>query len=450
MPPQPPYLPGRDPRSLAAAKAASTPASSQSGGTGTGTAGSGKSKGGGEAGTDSKSSHIRSGPLVEPCVSALAELSSDDDIALDRADRYTSVLTPSTRDTLESASHGGGSSPRDRLVQQLAAAEGGVETGDLMKVLTTLRAEGKPATADINQFLMSKWRPSKSGSYKIDLQDVQPLVDYSPLEPELLDVESRRVLGSLVVASSAADPSAPPSVSHPRRSPQPSSKASPSVAAAVPDATADGLEPEVKPVDLPQSSPSSSSSSSTSSSSSSSSSVDPKQEPLYIRAMTPAGALQLPMPRSLSNRKLEDYRQHLVFVQRSKIHGCGIAAGRRYESGELVVDFHGRHVCATDASELAVLTCKAVGEFRTCLFQVRRNLYLDASVTPTIGRTVNHSCAPNCLALSLPLRAEGRARYIALFAKREIPAGEEITFDYNAAQPAEDCLCGSKQCRKRF
>jgi SET domain len=57
---------------------------------------------------------------------------------------------------------------------------------------------------------------------------------------------------------------------------------------------------------------------------------------------------------------------------------------------------------------------------------------------------VNHSCEPNC-----GIRDEGHR--IVLFALRDIPKDEEITFDYSTTQTGGFwsmlCRCGSSQCR---
>lgn len=64
------------------------------------------------------------------------------------------------------------------------------------------------------------------------------------------------------------------------------------------------------------------------------------------------------------------------------------------------------------------------------------------------GRFVNHSCAPNCEMQKWSVNGLSR---MALFALRNIGAGEELTYDYNFSlfNPAEGqpCKCGTKDCR---
>lgn len=64
------------------------------------------------------------------------------------------------------------------------------------------------------------------------------------------------------------------------------------------------------------------------------------------------------------------------------------------------------------------------------------------------GRFVNHSCQPNCEMQKWSVNGQFR---MALFALRDIGAGEELTYDYNFSlfNPAEgqECKCGSETCR---
>ncbi|KAL6868878.1 Histone-lysine N-methyltransferase, H3 lysine-9 specific dim-5 [Amphichorda felina] len=76
-------------------------------------------------------------------------------------------------------------------------------------------------------------------------------------------------------------------------------------------------------------------------------------------------------------------------------------------------------------------------------------------------RFINHSCDPNLRIFArVGDHADKHLHDLALFAIRDIPRGEELTFDYvdgvtdehdDAARNAENmtrCLCGSKKCRK--
>ncbi|PVI08479.1 SET domain-containing protein [Periconia macrospinosa] len=72
---------------------------------------------------------------------------------------------------------------------------------------------------------------------------------------------------------------------------------------------------------------------------------------------------------------------------------------------------------------------------------------------------INHSCDPNCRQYTVSYnKHDPRVYDIAFFACRDIPAGEELTFDYldkEEGEPIEDpgpdaipCLCRAANCRK--
>ncbi len=114
----------------------------------------------------------------------------------------------------------------------------------------------------------------------------------------------------------------------------------------------------------------------------------------------------------------------------------GAFASQAIEAGELVAVWGGRVVQWEEYKSLPVIE-------QMHSIQVEEGLYL---VTPGMGDTadlINHSCSPNC----------GLRGQIALVALRDIPAGEEVTFDYAMCDGSPydefDCDCGSIHCRGR-
>ncbi|XP_004524324.1 histone-lysine N-methyltransferase SETMAR isoform X2 [Ceratitis capitata] len=76
---------------------------------------------------------------------------------------------------------------------------------------------------------------------------------------------------------------------------------------------------------------------------------------------------------------------------------------------------------------------------------------IDPSKKGNIGRYLNHSCDPNCEIRSV--RVDCPIPKIAIFAKRDISAGEELCFHYNGGQiekqpkfEGKTCLCGAVNC----
>ena len=76
------------------------------------------------------------------------------------------------------------------------------------------------------------------------------------------------------------------------------------------------------------------------------------------------------------------------------------------------------------------------------IFNLNRRHDLDGRTRRNVARLINHSCAPNC-------RVEVIRGRIWIIARREIPAGAELTFDYGfsfAEWPKHPCRCGSRRC----
>lgn len=88
-------------------------------------------------------------------------------------------------------------------------------------------------------------------------------------------------------------------------------------------------------------------------------------------------------------------------------------------------------------------------------------LLVDGEFMSGPTRFINHSCDPNLQIFArVGDHADKHLHDLALFAIKDIPKGEELTFDYVAGDEDEEeefggsvsdmtpCLCGSKKCRK--
>ena len=103
------------------------------------------------------------------------------------------------------------------------------------------------------------------------------------------------------------------------------------------------------------------------------------------------------------------------------------------------------------------------------MFKIDENLVVDATMSGTAARFINHSCdvrkfnlfklrekiltnpliylQPNCYSKVVDILGQ---KHIIIFALRRIVTGEELTYDYKF--DIEDnkipCCCGAKRCRK--
>ncbi|KAH7699350.1 SET domain containing protein, partial [Aphelenchoides avenae] len=72
---------------------------------------------------------------------------------------------------------------------------------------------------------------------------------------------------------------------------------------------------------------------------------------------------------------------------------------------------------------------------------------VDATQKGNIARFLNHSCQPNCEMQKWLVNGQYR---LAIFASEDIPAGQELTYDYSAfhvsLEPRQKCECGEVGC----
>uniref|UniRef100_A0A7S1SLP8 SET domain-containing protein n=1 Tax=Tetraselmis chuii TaxID=63592 RepID=A0A7S1SLP8_9CHLO len=77
-------------------------------------------------------------------------------------------------------------------------------------------------------------------------------------------------------------------------------------------------------------------------------------------------------------------------------------------------------------------------------------IFVDASSHANLGARVAHSCAPNCVALTVAAAGE---LSLGLFTSRDVVEGEELTWDHSHVSELEHeyrgatCLCGTAACR---
>jgi len=126
-------------------------------------------------------------------------------------------------------------------------------------------------------------------------------------------------------------------------------------------------------------------------------------------------------------------------VVRSKIHGYGVVATRPIPAGEIIcygdgviydgdADFNDTYALVLPAED----TSKGKPLFFDLVCQTR---------------WFNHSCAPNTDVM-LKFDEETNTMIAWWVSTREIPVGEEITYDYAfVADVAEPCCCGEPNCR---
>lgn len=82
------------------------------------------------------------------------------------------------------------------------------------------------------------------------------------------------------------------------------------------------------------------------------------------------------------------------------------------------------------------------------MFQLTKNVTIDAMKYGNYSRYINHSCNPNCEAIIWRVNNKKR---VGIFALNKINAYNELTMDYEYQKnttPRVKCLCKSSNCRK--
>ncbi len=124
-----------------------------------------------------------------------------------------------------------------------------------------------------------------------------------------------------------------------------------------------------------------------------------------------------------------------VAFRASPIHGTGGFAKSPLGQGTRVLEYLGERISKPES----LRRCEADNPF---IFSLNEGEDIDGNVDWNPARYINHSCAPNC-------DAELEDGRIWIVAKRDIPAGEEITFNYGydlENYREYPCHCGAPGC----
>jgi SET domain-containing protein len=137
-----------------------------------------------------------------------------------------------------------------------------------------------------------------------------------------------------------------------------------------------------------------------------------------------------------------------IEVRRSKVQGRGVFAAEPIEKGTRIIEYTGERIGHVEASRR--YDDETMQRHHTFLFTVSSRTVLDAAVGGNEARFINHSCDPNCEAII------ERSR-VYIYARRDIPAGAELFYDYwyhvDESYSLADlkrfypCYCGSPKCR---
>jgi hypothetical protein len=113
--------------------------------------------------------------------------------------------------------------------------------------------------------------------------------------------------------------------------------------------------------------------------------------------------------------------------KRAGAKGFGLFAGQDLKAGQFVIEYLGE-VLEEEEYHRRKEYFIETGQRHYYFMNVGNGEVIDASRRGNLGRFINHSCEPNCETQKWVAHGE---LAIGLFTLDDIPAGAELTFDYN-------------------
>ncbi|XP_056381000.1 histone-lysine N-methyltransferase SETMAR [Hyla sarda] len=181
--------------------------------------------------------------------------------------------------------------------------------------------------------------------------------------------------------------------------------------------------------------------------------------------------IMCPCGESCANRETQQGLQFQLQVCQVPGKGWGLFTQENVPSGRFICEYAGE---VLGREEVHRRIHEQDPEANNYIIAVLEHLHsgctLETFVDPTfignIGRFLNHSCQPNLV--MVPVRTHSMVPRLALFAARDIQAGEELCYDYSGmafnftpnselhSRPSQDkerernqgkkCLCGTAPC----
>ena len=126
-------------------------------------------------------------------------------------------------------------------------------------------------------------------------------------------------------------------------------------------------------------------------------------------------------------------------IGKSKINGKGCFAAQPFPRGRKIAEYTGERITDLEAQKRA----RTRRFLRICDIDGRWSL--DGARGGNGTHYINHSCEPNAY-------MKITYGHVLFFALRDIPAGQEITIDYEQTllPDSKRCYCGAKSCRGKI
>ena len=141
-------------------------------------------------------------------------------------------------------------------------------------------------------------------------------------------------------------------------------------------------------------------------------------------------------------------REQVLRFDRSGIHAWGVFADEDLKEGELLLEYRGEIIgnAMAEKREKEYEDAKIGSDY---MFRIDGDIVCDATKQGNVARFINASCDPNCYTKIINM--DGTKR-IVIYAKKDIPAGDELCYDYKFPLEYDEekripCHCGARNCR---
>ncbi|XP_075713129.1 histone-lysine N-methyltransferase NSD2 isoform X2 [Rhinoderma darwinii] len=125
--------------------------------------------------------------------------------------------------------------------------------------------------------------------------------------------------------------------------------------------------------------------------------------------------------------------------------GWGLIATRDIKKGEFVNEYVGELIDEEECMA-RIRHAQENNLMHFYMLTIDKDRIIDAGPKGNYSRFMNHSCQPNCETQKWTVNGDTR---VGLFAVRDIPAGDELTFNYNLDCLGNEktvCRCGAPNC----
>jgi SET domain-containing protein len=125
-------------------------------------------------------------------------------------------------------------------------------------------------------------------------------------------------------------------------------------------------------------------------------------------------------------------------VKKSNIYGKGCFALTHLPARKKIKLYEGELIKGSRKIQARI---RRQAESAIKIITIGADIAIDGAVGGNETAFINHSCDPNAFIRVVP------GEKVAIFARRDIQPGEELTIDYRDPYHPEVCHCGAANCR---